>query len=104
MTASGLIRIGDVPIYAVDALVRRAPALQRTADAIAPAIYIHPDQAVKLGLETGDAATVTQDNDKVTLPVMVDPAIASGCVRVCAGLDGSEILGGQFGEVTLEKA
>ena len=30
---AGLERIADVPIYATDALVRRAPALQKTVDA-----------------------------------------------------------------------
>ncbi len=104
LTGSGLMRIGDVPIYAVDALVRRAPALQQTADAIAPAIHIHPNEAAKLGLADGDAATLTQDNNQVTLPVVIDSAVADGCVRVCAGLEGSGELGGQFGEVTLEKA
>ena len=34
--AADLERIADVPIYATDALVRRAPALQLTADARAP--------------------------------------------------------------------
>ena len=104
LSGSGLIRIGDVPIYAVDAMVRRAPALQQTADAIAAAIRINPAEAAKAGLADGDTAVVIQEGKRAELPVEIDPGVADGSVRVCAGLAGSESLGGQFGEVTLEKA
>ena len=33
---AGLQRLADLPIYSADALVRRAPSLQLTADARAP--------------------------------------------------------------------
>jgi NADH-quinone oxidoreductase subunit G len=101
---SGLSRIGDVPIYATDAMVRRAPALQQTADAIAAAIRINPEEAARAGLADGDTAVVVQDGSRAELPVEIDPGVADGSVRVCAGMTGSESLGGQFGEVTLEKA
>jgi len=104
LSGSGLTRIGDVPIYATDAMVRRAPALQKTNDAIAAAIRINPVEAAKAGLADGDEAAVIQDGNRVTLPVEIDPGVADGSVRVCAALAGSETLGGQFGEVTLEKA
>lgn len=104
LSGSGLTRIGDVPIYAADAMVRRAPALQKTTDAISAAIRINPNVAAKAGLADGDQAAVIQDGNRATLPVEIDPGVADGSVRVCAALAGSETLGGQFGEVTLEKA
>jgi NADH-quinone oxidoreductase subunit G len=104
LSAAGLTRIGDVPIYATDALVRRAPALQQTADAIDAAIRINPSEAAKAGLADGDQARVVQDGMRAILPVEIDPGVADGSIRVCAALAGSESLGGQFGEVTLEKA
>jgi NADH-quinone oxidoreductase subunit G len=104
LSGSGLSRIGDVPIYAVDAMVRRAPALQQTEDAIAAVIRINPAEATKAGLADGDMAVVVQDGNRAELPVEIDPGVADSSVRVCAGLPGSESLGGQFGEVTLEKA
>ncbi len=100
----GLTRVGDVPIYAIDAMVRRASALQQTADAIAPALRINPAEAAKAGVAQGDEVTLVQDGNRALLSVEIDPGVADGCVRVCAGLDGSGSLGGQFGEVTLEKA
>jgi NADH-quinone oxidoreductase subunit G len=39
-SASGVVSTVDVPMYQVDAVVRRAPSLQRTAEGrSAPAIY-----------------------------------------------------------------
>jgi len=104
LKGSALTRIGDVPIYAIDSMVRRAPALQQTADAVAAAIRINSDEAAKAGLAQGDMAVVVQDDNRAVLPVEIDLGVADGSVRVCAGLAGSEYLGGQFGQVTLEKA
>jgi len=101
---SGLTRIGDVPIYAVDATVRRATALQQTKDAISAAVRMNAAEAAKAGLAQGDQAALNQDGNRAVMPVEIDPGVPDGCVRVCAALAGTENLGGQFGEVTLEKA
>ncbi len=101
--ASGLMRIGDVPLYAVDPLVRHASALQQTLDALTAAICINEVVAGSAGLVEGDRAVIVQDGGRAELPVVIDPGVPDGCVRVCAGLAGTENLGGQFGEVTLEK-
>ncbi len=99
-----LMRVGDVPLYAIDPLVRRAQALQQTRDAIKAGVWINGAVAVQLGLAAGDQVTVTQSGHRVALPVAIDPALPDGCVRIPAGLSGTETLGPQFGEVTLEKA
>jgi NADH-quinone oxidoreductase subunit G len=98
-----LVRIGDVPIYSVDPLVRRAPALQKTADAGEAAIRINSRVAAAAGLEEGVQAAVVQDEGRALLPVIIDASVPDGCVRVSAALAGTEELGGQFGEVSLEK-
>jgi NADH-quinone oxidoreductase subunit G len=100
----GLIRIGDVPIYAIDPLVRRAPALQQTADAVAAAaIRVNAVVAAEVGIADGESARVVQDGNEATLPVVIDSAIPDGCVRLPAALPGTEMLGDQFGAITLEK-
>ncbi len=99
----GLCRIGDVPIYAADALVRRAAALQHTADAIAFGVWINPAEAGRLGVANGDTVAVKQANDSVQTVVTLDASIPEGCVRIPAALDGSERLGAPYGPVTLEK-
>jgi len=100
---SGLQRIGDVPIYAVDGLVRRAPALQRTAAAVGFGVGLHPAEAARLGLADGAQVTVTQGDARVEAAVHCDRRIAEGCARISAALPGSGRLGMAFGPVTLEK-
>ncbi len=100
----GLLRLGDVPIYAADPLVRRAVALQRTHDAVGAGVYLNPSEAGKAGLGAGDQVQVRQGDGQVTLQVVIDEALADGCARIPAGLAESAALGGQIGVVTLEKA
>ncbi len=99
-----LERIGGVPIHAVDALVRRAPALQQTPDAWKSALHLHPDTAAALGLGEGDSAVLRQEGGSLTLPVTLDETVAAGCVWLPTGVPGSELLGKGFGPVSLEKA
>ncbi len=104
LSDEGLVRIGDVPLYARDPLVRRAPALQQTSDAIASGLYMNAAEAKRAGLVEGDTAQVKQDTCQASLTVQIDSDIPDGCVRIPAGLAGTETLGGQFGPVILEKA
>ncbi len=101
--AAGLQRIGDVPIYALDPLVRHASSLQQTHDAIPAGIYINAEEAGRQGLSEGGAAVAVQDGNRAQLPIFIDPNVPNGCVRIPAALAGTETLGAQFGEVTLEK-
>ncbi len=101
--ANGLMRVGEVPVYAIDPLVRRASALQQTGDAGALAAGLNPAQAQRLGLGGGDRVGVRQNGGVVEMAVVIDGAVADGCVRIPAGVPGSEALGPQIGAVTLEK-
>ncbi len=103
--ASELERVGDVSIYGSDAIVRRARALQATADArAAMGIRVNPEVASKAGLNGSGLATVDQDQRRVTLPVSLDTRVPDGCVWIPAGVTGNDGLGGQFGAVSLEPA
>ena len=55
------------------------------------------------GLADGDTAAVIQDGNRAELPVVIDINMSTGAVKVPAGVAGTESLGAQFGEVTLEK-
>jgi NADH-quinone oxidoreductase subunit G len=100
----GLHRIGEVPIYAVDALVRRAPALQATAHAVDAAARVNPRLAKASGLAAGRPVRVAQDGVVLTLELVVDPRVPDGCVLIHAGVPGSRALGPSFGPVTLSAA
>ncbi len=101
----GLERIGDLPLYAIDPLVRRAQPLQETEDGRqARLIRIHTRLAERLGLRDGDHARVRQGEGQAVLPVAVTDRVPERCVWVSSGLTETGALGGAFGEVELEKA
>ena len=99
-----LCRVGDVGIYAVDAVVRRAPALQETGDATAPALTVAPSVAEALGAGQGDRVRASQGSRSAEAELAVDPRLAPGCVRIQAGTALSAQLGPAFGVITVEKA
>jgi NADH-quinone oxidoreductase subunit G len=98
------VRLGEVPPYAVDAIVRRAAALQRTADARAAAcVRIAPALAERLGLTGAERVTARQGEGSATLPRVVDPRVADRVVVVPAGLAETAALGASYGPVTLAR-
>jgi NADH-quinone oxidoreductase subunit G len=102
--ASGLQRIGDVPIYAVDGLVRRAAALQQTTDGtMSLGVWLHPVEAARLGISEGGRVTILQGDARAEAVVHCDQRIAEGCARIPAAVAGSGVLGAAFGPVILEK-
>ncbi len=103
-TESALMRIGPVPIYALDPLVRRAPALQQmTMPGSAFGVYLHPDQAADLGLNAGDTVRLTQNEATATAQVILDDRVPMGCARIPSGVAGSEGLGDQIGPISLAR-
>jgi NADH-quinone oxidoreductase subunit G len=101
-SAPGLQRLADVPIYAADALVRRAASLQRTADAKAPVASLPSALWQQLGLHAGDLVRVSQGTASVLLPAQQDASLAVNVVRVPAGHIDTAALGAMFGAITVE--
>ncbi len=95
-------RIGEVPIYGADAIVRRALPLQQTRDAQAPVAHLNRGLFEKLGLRLGDAVRVRQGGGEALLAAAMDEGVPEGCVRVAAGRETAR-LGDLFGEVQLER-
>jgi len=104
VTASPVERVADVPIYFADALARRAPSLQRTADAKAPRARMHRSLYETLGLTHGAQVKVTQGQGEAVLTAMVDAAVPPGVVRIAAAHASTCGLGGLSGPVTVERA
>lgn len=101
-SANMLMRVGNVPIYAVDQLVRAAPSLQRTPLADGFGLSLHPDQAAKLGLTNGDPVEVSQGSSRARVTVRLDEHMAMGCGRIPAAVLGSEQLGPQIGPMRVQ--
>ena len=100
----GLQRLADVPIYAADALVRRAASLQLTADARAPQASLPPAVWQQLGLQPGDLVRVSQGTASAVLAAKLDATLAAHTVRVPAGHASTATLGAMFGVLAVEKA
>jgi NADH-quinone oxidoreductase subunit G len=101
---AGLQRVADVPIYAGDALVRRAESLQRTADARAPQAALPSGLWAGLGLQPGEPVRVTQGGKVLIIAAVEDPSLAPDAVRVPAGHADTTALGAMFGHVTVTRA
>lgn len=99
-----LKRCADVPMYATDAIVRRASALQKTQDAQVFAVSINAAQAKRLGVEDVDSVIVKQGFLSAQLALHIDDEIPDGSVWMPMALHGNELLGHPFGDVEIEKA
>jgi NADH-quinone oxidoreductase subunit G len=99
----GLQRIGEVPQYQSDPIVRRSAPLQKTKYNTQPLARMCAGQLSALGLSDGDTVLVKQDKGSAVLPVRLDNHVAMGCVRVIASHVASIGLGDLMGEITVEK-
>ena len=98
----GLLRIAEQPIYANDAMLRRAAPLQATSDAQRSQIRASAATLQGLGLGAdGSQAILRQGEVSVVLPLVVDDAVADGAVVLPAGLEEGMGLGGPFSTLEL---
>ncbi|MEY2876032.1 MAG: hypothetical protein RLZZ373_3403 [Pseudomonadota bacterium] len=101
----GLQRIANVPVYATDSIVRRAPSLQQTADANAPLVALNAVLWARLDLQAGAKVRVQQgEGGAVLLPASLDATLAADTVRVSAGHPSTAALGAVFGTLRIERA
>jgi len=97
-------RVADVPIYSTDALVRRAPSLQQTADARAPRARMSALTLQQVGVAEGAPLKVRQGRGEAVLTAAVDPSVPSGVVRIAAAHPSTCGLEGLSGPITVERA
>ncbi|MGE5525889.1 MAG: NADH-quinone oxidoreductase subunit NuoG [Rhodospirillaceae bacterium] len=101
--ATALERIGEVPIYAADAIVRRSPPLQKTRDAAPPVAWVNRATAQTLGLRDGDFLRVKQGSGAAVVPYGVDDRVPANCIRLAAARAETADLGPMFGAVSAER-
>jgi len=103
LKAGGTQRIGGVPMYASDAIVRRSGALQHTPDAWSNGARINNSMAAGLSLGEGDSIRLTQGENSAEMTVTIDDGVPDNCVWLPAALPASVGLGCSFGEISVEK-
>jgi NADH-quinone oxidoreductase subunit G len=97
-------RVGGIPIHAVDALARRAHALQVTPDAWGAAVRVNAAAAASLGVNGADALLrVTQGDASGEFAVAIDDGVPDGCIWLPLAIPGADALGPAFGPVGVEK-
>lgn len=103
LAATGLERIADVPIYRVDAIVRRSEPLQATTASSLPQAYASAATLASLNIQSGDQVKLSSDQGQLSLAVLVDDAVADQCVRVATAFKETLGLGASTGLLTLER-
>lgn len=98
-----LRRIGEVPQYESDPIVRRSPSLRKTKYNTKPMARMCTRLMEELNLVEGDKVLVSQDEGSAVLSVRLDDHVAYGCVRITAAHPDSVTLGDMMGDIALEK-
>jgi NADH-quinone oxidoreductase subunit G len=93
LVAGQLMRIAEVPPYAVDAYTRRAPALAATADNPRPAARMHPEEVTRFGFSAGAGVRVVMQEGEAKLEVVPDARVPRGCVLIPSGYPETANLG-----------
>jgi NADH-quinone oxidoreductase subunit G len=100
---ASLQRIGEVPIYQADAIVRRASSLQKTRDASPPVVAMNAALLQQLGIKAGETVSIQQGDGVAVLKAAEDDRLPDNCVRVAAGHPYTAGLGPMFGEVKVQR-
>ncbi len=101
--ADTLTRIGEIPMYQADAVVRRAEALQKTPGASIPKAHMNSTMLHKLGLVSGAMAKCVQDDAHAVVQVDIDNTLPDGALRLAAAHPLTAVLGAMMGEISVER-
>jgi len=105
-TPAKYTRIGEIPIYAGDSLVRRSDALQETQAIIEgelAAVRINSQAALDLKITSDEIVTVRQSGYSLKLPVKIDERVPMNAVFIPGGITATTSLSELFGPVEIIK-
>ncbi len=102
LTNDAIYRIASRPLYAVDAIVRRADALQKTHDAKQMRLVrVSQRLADKLQLQAGDQVTLKQNDLSTQAQVCIDDTLVDNTVYLANSTEQSAALGCSFSKIEL---
>ncbi len=99
---SPLVRIAEQATYAIDATLRRAPALQATVHGGAATVRINVATASAQGLGDAVNVEVCQGDAQCVLPLTIDNRVADGGVWLPSGLLGVAGFGANGATIALK--
>ncbi len=100
---SEIERVGEIPIYQADPIVRRAASLQMTRDAASPVAFASSVLLERSGIQEGETVRIRQEGEGIQLTITCDDNLPDNCVRLVCAHPQTAMLGAMFGEITLEK-
>jgi len=98
----GLHRASDVPMYAGDAIVRRAEALQSTVDAQSMCVRLNSAEAERLGVSAAATVMVKQGDNSTALDLVIDNSIPDASAWIPTAVQGNDLLGSPFAVISIE--
>ncbi len=101
---SGLQRIATQAIYRSDAVVRRSAPLAAHTLTRGPAIHLHPEDALSLGLGEGAVARIDDGRGRAALPVRLSPRVARGAAWIESGYEATAPLAPSGATLSVDKA
>jgi len=99
-----LYRVGELAMYAVDALCRRSEYLQQTVHADNAYVGMNAADAGSKGLVEGREVKVSQGGSHTILPLRICHELPAGAVWVKSATETSRSLGDSFGPISVEAA
>jgi len=99
---TGLTRIGEIPIYQTDSIVRHATSLQAAQAIVEPDMALarmSATTAEKLGKSQGQLINIKQAEVALSLPVQIDARIADNCIYLPGGTTLSANLAHLYGDI-----
>lgn len=94
-----LQRIGEVPQYQSDAIVRRSPPLQKTKLTKQLVAKLNPEEAKQLGVSSASRIKVTQSGGVAELAFVLDARVPMGAICIPGACKETASLGELFGDV-----
>ena len=98
---SDMYRSSDVPMYATDAVVRRATSLQKTVDAQTMCVRLNSSEANRLGVSEASSVTVKQGDNSTALMLVIDESIPDASAWIPLAVEGNDVLGAAFDAVSI---
>lgn len=97
-----LYRVGSMPIYSTDALVRHAVSLQQAQGERLPTFAMHPADIEKYKLQVDQPTLVSQGDEEAIMLCVEDRQLLPGTVCVARAAPGSEKLGALFSPIEID--
>ena len=98
-----IYRISDLPIYAVDNVVRRAASLQEAVMEQQNHVAISTKHAEQLGVLNEQVVRVVQGKQETTLPLQINESIADDCVWIQRSSTELDSLGEAIAPVEIQR-